>query len=59
VADHALWLRVAEAGSPVATCVGQDPPEKYAGGVLATESLLDVDHPAWAVPAPLVALLIA
>ena len=32
---------------------------KYAAGILATKSLLDLDHPAWAVPAPLVALLLA
>lgn len=31
---------------------------KYGGGVLATKSLLDLDHPTWAVPAPLVALLL-
>jgi predicted AAA+ superfamily ATPase len=31
---------------------------KYGAGVLATKSLLDTDHPAWAVPAPLVALLL-
>jgi len=32
---------------------------KYAAGILATKSLLDLDHPVWAVPAPLVALLLA
>jgi hypothetical protein len=32
---------------------------KYAAGILATKSLLDLDHPTWAVPAPLVALLLA
>jgi len=31
---------------------------KYARGILATKSILDLDHPAWAVPAPLVALLL-
>jgi len=31
---------------------------KYGSGVLATKSLLDLDHPSWAVPAPLVALLL-
>jgi predicted AAA+ superfamily ATPase len=32
---------------------------KYAGGILATKSVLDLDHPAWGGPAPLVALLLA
>jgi len=32
---------------------------KYGAGVLATKSLLDPNHPTWAVPAPLVALLLA
>jgi hypothetical protein len=32
---------------------------KYAAGILATKSLLDLDHPTWVVPAPLVALLLA
>jgi predicted AAA+ superfamily ATPase len=31
---------------------------KYGAGVLATKSILDMDHPTWAVPAPLVALLL-
>lgn len=31
---------------------------KYGSGVLATKSLLDLEHPAWAIPAPLVALLL-
>lgn len=31
---------------------------KYNAGVLATKSVLDLDHPTWAVPAPLVALLL-
>ena len=31
---------------------------KYKGGILATKSLLDLDHPTWAVPAPLVALFL-
>lgn len=31
---------------------------KYARGILATKSILDLDHPVWAVPAPLVALLL-
>ncbi len=31
---------------------------KYAQGIVATKSILDFDHPAWAVPAPLVALLL-
>jgi hypothetical protein len=31
---------------------------RYAGGMLATKSLLDLEHPAWAVPAPLVALML-
>ena len=31
---------------------------KYGRGIVATTSLLDLDHPAWAVPAPLVALLL-
>ena len=32
--------------------------KKYTNGVLATKSILDTDHPTWAVPAPLVALLL-
>ena len=32
---------------------------KYGRGILATKSILDVAHPAWAVPAPLVALLLS
>jgi uncharacterized protein len=31
---------------------------KHARGVVATKSILDLDHPTWAVPAPLVALLL-
>ena len=31
---------------------------KYQCGVLATKSILDLDHPSWAIPAPLVALLL-
>jgi predicted AAA+ superfamily ATPase len=31
---------------------------KYSAGILATKSLLDLAHPTWAVPAPLVALLL-
>lgn len=31
---------------------------KYAAGVFATKSLLDLEHPAWAIPAPLVSLLL-
>jgi len=31
---------------------------KYSAGVPATKSILDLDHPAWAVPAPLVSLLL-
>lgn len=31
---------------------------KYAAGVVATKSLLDLENPSWAVPAPLVALLL-
>ena len=31
---------------------------KYSAGVLATKSILNLDHPAWAVPAPLVSLLL-
>lgn len=32
---------------------------KYRRGVIATKSVLDLDHPTWAIPAPLVALLLA
>ena len=32
--------------------------KKFGRGLLATKSILDLDHPAWAVPAPLVALLL-
>ena len=32
---------------------------KYGRGVLATKTVLDLTHPTWAVPAPLVALLLA
>ena len=31
---------------------------KYHAGVLATKSILDLEHPTWAVPAPIVALLL-
>ena len=31
---------------------------KFGCGILATKSILDLDHPSWAVPAPLVALLL-
>lgn len=31
---------------------------KYGAGIVATQSILDLDHPSWAVPAPLVALLL-
>jgi len=31
---------------------------KYGCGILATKSILDLDHPTWAVPAPLIALLL-
>lgn len=31
---------------------------KYNRGILATKSVLDLDHPTWAVPAPLLALLL-
>lgn len=31
---------------------------KYSGGIIATKSVLDLDHRSWAVPAPLVALLL-
>lgn len=31
---------------------------KFESGVLATKSILDLGHPSWAVPAPLVALLL-
>ena len=30
----------------------------YDGGVLATKNITDMTHPAWALPAPLVALLL-
>ncbi len=32
--------------------------KKYGTGILATKSILDLSNPAWAVPAPLVALLL-
>ena len=32
--------------------------KKYGAGILATKSILDLSNPAWAVPAPLVALLL-
>ena len=31
---------------------------KFAGGVVATRSVVDFSHPAWALPAPLLALLL-
>jgi uncharacterized protein len=31
---------------------------KYGNGILATKSILNTDHPTWAVPAPLLALLL-
>jgi uncharacterized protein len=31
---------------------------KFGNGILATKSILDTNHPTWAVPAPLVALLL-
>jgi hypothetical protein len=31
---------------------------RYESGILATKSLLDLGHRAWAVPAPLVALML-
>jgi predicted AAA+ superfamily ATPase len=31
---------------------------KFAGGVVATRSIVDFSHPAWALPAPLLALLL-
>lgn len=31
---------------------------KLGTGILATKSILDLDHPAWAIPAPVVALLL-
>ena len=31
---------------------------KFHRGILATKSLLDLDHPSWAIPAPLVALML-
>jgi uncharacterized protein len=31
---------------------------KYRNGILATKSILDTQHPTWAVPAPLLALLL-
>ncbi|MFT4164963.1 MAG: AAA family ATPase [Microlunatus sp.] len=31
---------------------------KYQAGILATRNILDLNHPTWAVPAPLVALLL-
>jgi len=32
--------------------------KKYGRGILATKSILDLDHPTWAVPAPLLSLLL-
>ncbi len=31
---------------------------KYGQGILATKSILNTDHPTWAIPAPLLALLL-
>ena len=31
---------------------------KHGSGILATKTILDLDHPTWAIPAPLVALLL-
>jgi uncharacterized protein len=31
---------------------------RYANGILATKSILSTEHPAWAIPAPLLALLL-
>ncbi len=31
---------------------------KYNAGILATKSIVDLDHPTWAVPAPIVALVL-
>ncbi len=31
---------------------------KYGAGILATKSILNTDHPTWAIPAPLLALLL-
>ena len=31
---------------------------KYGNGILATKSILNTDHPTWAIPAPLLALLL-
>jgi predicted AAA+ superfamily ATPase len=31
---------------------------KYQSGILATKSILDLDHPVWALPAPMLALLL-
>jgi uncharacterized protein len=31
---------------------------KHTSGIVATKSILDLDHPTWPVPAPLVALLL-
>jgi uncharacterized protein len=33
-------------------------PKLYGNGILATKSILNTDHPTWAVPAPLLALLL-
>jgi len=32
--------------------------KKYGRGILATKSVLDMDHPTWAIPAPLLSLLL-
>ena len=32
---------------------------KYRGGIVATKNILDLNHPAWAVPAPFLALLLS
>ena len=31
---------------------------KYGQGILATKSILNTDHPTWAIPAPVLALLL-
>jgi len=31
---------------------------RYGRGVMATKSILDLEHPSWAIPAPLVACLL-
>ncbi|MHB8719722.1 MAG: AAA family ATPase [Candidatus Dormibacteria bacterium] len=32
--------------------------KRFGGGVMATKSIMNFDHPAWAIPAPIVALLL-